>query len=44
MPDEPFPVRVVRYMLTLAAIALSPFYVLWIAGGAIADSMGQRRH
>jgi hypothetical protein len=40
---EPFAVRIVRYMLILAAVVLSPGYALWIAGGAIADQVGQRR-
>jgi hypothetical protein len=40
---EPFPVCVVRYMLILAAIVLAPVYAAWIAGGAIADQVGQRR-
>jgi nitrate/nitrite transporter NarK len=41
---EPFPVRIVRYMLILAAICASPAYAVWIAGGAIADKFGQRRN
>jgi hypothetical protein len=38
---EPFPVRVVRYTMILAAIAAAPFYGLWIFGGWIADRRAQ---
>ena len=41
--DEPSPVRIVRYMLILAAICASPAYVIWIAAGALCDRRGQRR-
>jgi len=41
---EPFAVRIARYMLILAAILASPIYALWLAGGAIADRIGQRRN
>lgn len=40
---EPFPVRIVRYVMILAAIAVSPIYAAWVAGGAIADRIAQRR-
>jgi hypothetical protein len=40
---EPFAVRIVRYMLILAVIVLAPVYAAWIAGGVIADRVGQRR-
>ena len=42
---EPFPIRIVRYALILAAIVLAPLYGLWVLGGWIADKRGQRgRH
>jgi len=41
---EPLAVRIARYILILAAAVVSPIYALWIAGGAIADRLGQRRN
>jgi len=36
-------VTIVRWLMILAAIMLSPFYALWVAGGAICDARERRR-
>lgn len=41
---EPLAVALVRWILIGAAIALAPLYGLWLAGGRLADRLGQRRH
>ena len=38
------PNTLVRWLMILAAIALSPFYALWVAGGALCDARERRRH
>jgi len=40
---EPFPVRIVRYMLILLAISVYLPWLVWIFCGWIADKRGQRR-
>jgi hypothetical protein len=37
-------VAIARNSLIVLAILISPFYVLWIAGGAIADKIERRKH
>jgi len=32
-----------RWLMTLAAIVLSPIYALWLSGGAICDARDRRR-
>jgi len=36
-------VNIVRWLIILIAIVLSPLYVLWIAAGAICDVQERRR-
>ncbi len=36
-------ITLARYLMILAAICASPFYALWIAGGAIADWRDRHR-
>ena len=40
---EPKPVTLVRWLMIMAAIVLSPLYGLWIAGGAICDARERKR-
>ena len=40
---EPRAVRLVRYLMIAAAIAASPFYLVWILVGAALDRRGQCR-
>jgi hypothetical protein len=36
-------VNIVRWLMILTAIVLSPFYALWVAGWAICDARERRR-
>lgn len=37
------PVNAVGWALVVGAILVSPFYVILVAGGRLADRLGQRR-
>ena len=36
-------VNTIRFLAICAAIVLAPFYLLWLAGGMVADRLERRR-
>ena len=37
-------VNIVRWLMIMTAIAMSPFWALWVAGGALCDMKDRRRN